>query len=326
MLWSLKGLIAVFALIAFYVPRMSGYELQLSTDLMITMIIVSSFRFITLTGRWCFAHIALAGVGGYTSAIVMIDYGVPFAASLFLGGISAALVALVISVPTLRTSDFYFLMSTFAAAGLIVWTWNRLIHPFGGTSGIYGIPRPEPIGGLDFGSPVGYAYLVAIVAFVSLAVLLRMERSRLGLILKGIRWQTPVAHSLGVHVRFYETVSLMVGSFFSGLAGVLFVHYHRIAFPGSFGTDPTIEMLMFVVVGGAEKYWGPILGATVLTAIEQGIQQYPTLVPYVPLVFGSLTVLIVLLLPNGLIELPAAVRRYVKRWRHKVESRAGETG
>ena len=59
----------------------------------------------------------------------------------------AALVALVISVPTLRTTDFYFLMSTFAAAGLIVWTWNRLIHPFGGTSGIYGIPRPEAIAG-----------------------------------------------------------------------------------------------------------------------------------------------------------------------------------
>ena len=325
MLWSLKGLIVVFALIALYVPRMSGYELQLSTDLMITMIIVSSFRFITLTGRWCFAHIALAGVGGYTSAIFMIDYGVPFAASLFLGGILAALVALVISVPTLRTTDFYFLMSTFAAAGLIVWTWNRLIHPFGGTSGIYGIPRPEAIGGFDFGSPVGYAYLVAIVAFVSLAVLLRLEGSRLGMILKGIRWQTPVAHSLGVHVRFYETVAMMVGSFFSGLAGVLFVHYHRIAFPGSFGTDPTIEMLMFVVVGGAEKYWGPILGATVLTAIEQGIQQYPTLVPYVPLVFGSLTVMIVLLLPNGLIELPAAVRRYVKRRKHTVEPRVEET-
>ena len=143
MLWSLKGLIVVFVLIALFVPRMSGYELQLITDLMITMIIVSSFRFITLTGRWCFAHIALAGVGGYTSAIFVIDYDVPFAASLFLGGILAAIVALVISFPTLRTSDFYFLMSTFAAAGLIVWTWNRLIHPFGGTSGIYGIPRPR---------------------------------------------------------------------------------------------------------------------------------------------------------------------------------------
>lgn len=322
-LWSLKGVIVVFVLIALFVPRMSGYELQLITDLMITMIIVSSFRFITLTGRWCFAHVALAGVGGYTSAIFVIDYDVPFAASLFLGGILAAMVALVISVPTLRTNDFYFLMSTFAAAGLIVWTWNRLIHPFGGTSGIYGIPRPAAIGGVDFGSPVGYAYLVAIVAFVSLAMLLRMEGSRLGLILKGIRWQTPVAHSLGVHVRFYETVALMVGSFFAGLAGVLFVHYHSIAFPGSFGTDPTIEMLMFVVVGGAEKYWGPLLGATVLTAIEQGIQQYPTLVPYVPLVFGSLTVLIVLVLPDGLIELPSAVRGYVKRRRRKAEPRAG---
>ena len=315
-LWSLKGVIVAFVAVALLVPRIGGYELQLITDLMITLILVSSFRFITLTGRWSFAHIALAGVGGYTSAILVIDYDVPFAVSLFLGGILGSVVALIISVPALRTNDFYFLMSTFAAAGLIVWTWNRLIVPFGGTSGIYGIPRPASIGAVDFGSPVGYGYLVAIVTFVSLAVLLRMEESRFGLILKGIRWQTPVAQSLGINVRFYETVTLMAGSFFAGLAGVLFVHYHSIAFPGSFGTSPTIEMLMFVVVGGAEKFWGPLLGATVLTAIEQGIQQYPELVPYTPLVFGSLTVLIVLLLPNGLIELPSAVSKYFQdRWR-----------
>ena len=187
MLWYLKGLIVVFAGIAFFLPRMSGYELQLVTDLMITMIIVTSFRFITLTGRWSFAHFALAGVGGYTSAIFVIDYGMPFAISLLLGGIFAAIVALIISVPTLRTNDFYFLMSTFAAAGLIVWTWNRLINPFGGTSGRYGVPRPEATGPVDFGSPVGYGYLVAIVAFVSLSICMRMEGSRLGLILKGIR-------------------------------------------------------------------------------------------------------------------------------------------
>ena len=298
--------------IALVLLTLGGYGLQVSTDLFITVILVVSFRFITTMGRWSFAHMALAGVGGYMSAILVLDHGVPFFLALLSGGAAAAGVALVLSVPTFRTNDFYFLMSTFAAAGLIAWTWNNYIHPFGGTSGRYGIPRPAPIGPVDFGSQRGYAFLALLIGALCLWVLLRLEYSRFGVVLKGIRWQAPVAQSVGINVRRYETVAFATGSFFAGVAGVLFVHYHGIAFPGSFGSPPMINLMMFVVIGGAERFWGPPLGAVVMILAERGIQQYPSLVPYTPLVFGLTTIAIVLVLPNGLIDLPSRLAARIR--------------
>lgn len=311
-------LLLLFAVIAVVLPILGGYELTVATDLIINLILVVSFRFITTMGRWSFAHVALAGAGGYTSAILTTQVGLPFWGTLFLGGLVAGLLALLLSFPTMRTTGFYFFMSTFAAGALIVWTWTAFIVPFGGTSGIYGVRPPPPIDlfgilTLPVGSPLGYAYVVAGAAFVSLAVLLRLERTRLGSVLRAIRWHTPLAMSVGLNVRKYETFAFVVGSSFAGIAGVLFVHKTGIAFPNDFGTLKGITIVMFTVVGGAESFWGPMLGAFAMTLIAQGIQQYPELVSFTPLVFGLLTIVIVLAFPGGLVTVPARLRALASR-------------
>lgn len=319
---ELAALVGAFALIGISLPFLSGFHLQVVTDLLIMFIIVSSFRFITTMGRWSFAHMALAGVGGYTSAILVTQFGLSFWVTLGLGGLSAAAVALVISFPIMRTNGFYFFMSTFAAGALIVWAFGAFIVPFGGTSGIYGIGPPDSVSlfgllELPLDSPVGYGYVVAIITLVSLALLLRLEQTRLGAILKAIRGQSSLTISLGLNVRKYETLAFVIGSFFAGIAGVLYVHFHRIAFYEEFGTLKGISVVMFTVVGGAESFFGPVLGAAVMTGIAQGIQQYPELVPWTPLVFGSLTLAIVLAFPAGLVGVPGRVVAAIQDARNK---------
>jgi branched-chain amino acid transport system permease protein len=318
---QLVATVLMFVVIGLSLPFLSGFHLQVVTDLLIVFIIVSSFRFIATMGRWSFAHMALAGVGGFTSAILTTEYGWSFWVTLGLGGLSASAVALVISVPTMRTSGFYFFMSTFAAGALIVWAFSSFIVPFGGTSGLYGVAPPGPVSllGLELrpGSPVGYGYVVAVTALVSMTILLRLEQTRLGAILKAIRWQPSLALSLGLNVRKYETLAFVIGSFFAGIAGVLFVHYHRIAYFNDFGTFKGINIVMFTVVGGAESFFGPPVGAALMTAIEQGIQANPALVPWTPLVFGSLTLAIVLAFPAGVVAVPGRVLLEIDKIRGK---------
>src|SRR5439155_25835531 len=176
-------------------------------------------------------------------------------------------------------------MSTFAAGALIVWSWTTFIVPFGGINGLYGVPPPDPISvpglpPLRFDTPVAYAELVAVVTVVSLAVLLRLEQTRFGAVLKAIRSGTPLAMSLGIDVRRNETIAFVTGCFFAGIAGALFVHNEGIANATDFGTTQSITVVMFTVVGGAGSYWGPPLGTAVMTVIGKAVESSSQFVQY----------------------------------------------
>ena len=142
---SLVVLVLLFGLFSVALPLVNGYYQQVAIYLLIDVILVASFRFITTMGRWSFAHVPLSGVGGYTSAILTAHHGMSFWVTLELGGLAAAAIALVLSYPCLRTSGLYFFMSTFAAGALIVWSWTTFINPFGGINGIYGVAPPDPL-------------------------------------------------------------------------------------------------------------------------------------------------------------------------------------
>ena len=305
---TLSALTLVFIILAVLVAFSPRYYVEVIIGLVIIFIAVASYRFIAIMGRWSFAHAQILGLGGYVSAILVTRYECSFWVTLLLGGIAAALVALLLSYPVIRTSGFYFFMSTFVAGAAIAWFWTRFDNPFGGPDGLFNIPRPASIhlSGLlvDFNQYRTYAFLALLVCFLCLIILYRLEKTRLFSILKSIASHPELAKSVGINTFKYETIGFTIGCFFAGIAGVLYVHHLEVASPSMYSVDYAINLLVFTVVGGVQNFWGPLIGASVFTAIGEGISGF---LEYVPLVLGIVLLLVTLVLPGGLVSLPQRI-------------------
>jgi branched-chain amino acid transport system permease protein len=142
------------------------------------------------------------GVGAYGSALVSKELDWPVPLAMLIGALIAAFFAFLLSFPLFRMKGFYFLIGSFAAGEVIrlVWKWSELTWLFGGPKGIKLIP-PFPdieLLSIDFYDPVNYYYLCLIVVAVSLLILYRVERSRIGLTFHAIHWQDKLAESVTI--------------------------------------------------------------------------------------------------------------------------------
>lgn len=313
---AVAGLLAVLGALPF---TLSFSQQEILVFLVINVLLVSSYRLLTLTGEWSLIHVVMMGVGAYTSALLAKELGVPVPAAMALGSAAAGLVALVLSVPLFRMRGFYFLIGSFAAGEIIRLLWKRFRDPFGGPKGIKRIPGLEDIevGGLtiDFFEPVNYYFFALAVVSASLWVLWRIERSAIGLTFHAIHWQSRLAESVGVDSRLYRTLAFTVASFFAGLSGALLAHYVGTVNPNSFNVETMVFVLTWCIVGGAAHFLGPIAGTVVFTVVNEIVLRELGHDQLRPLFYGVLLMLSVLLLPDGLASLVPRARALAARAR-----------
>lgn len=303
---SILGLL-VLLVVMIVIPHFVKYQHQdLLIFLVINILVVVSYRLVTLTGEWSLIHIVMMGVGAYASALLSKSLGMPFWMTMPLAGFTAAAVAALLSFPLFRMTQFYFLIGSFAAGEAIRLCWVYFINPFGGTSGVKSIPPPE-LGNIDFYEAIPYYYLVLIVVVFSLFILHRIEKSRIGLTLLAVHWKAPLAESVGVNTWKYRSLAFIVGSFFVGIAGALKVHYLGVVTPNQFGIGAMVFVLIWVIVGGYATFMGPIIGVILLTIFDESIRSFEAVRPAI---YGSVLILSILFLPLGLESVPAKIRAW----------------
>ena len=316
--WRLR-LVFLFAALAVLPFLLSYSQQEIAVLLVINVLLVSSYRLLTLTGEWSLGHVVIMGVGAYASALLAKQLGVPVPLSMLLGGGMAAATAAILSVPLFRMKGFYFLIGSFAAGEIIRLIWKRFTHPFGGPKGLKRIdPFPDIETGflsIDFYEPVNYYFLALVIVSTSLFVLYRIERSRIGLTFHAIHWQDRLAESVGVDTFRYRTLAFVIASFFAGIAGALYAHYIGAVNPTRFSVDQMVYVLVWAVVGGTATFHGPILGVVVLTVINEIVLRALGLDTARPLIYGVILILAVLYLPNGLESLGPRARARWRRWR-----------
>ena len=199
---------------------------------------------------------------------------------------------------------FYFLIGSFAAGEVIrlVWKWSELTWLFGGPKGIKLIPPfPDiPVLSIDFYDPVNYYYLCLIVVTVSLLILYRVERSRIGLTFHAIHWQDKLAELVGVDTFRYRMLAFVISSFFAGLSGALYAHYIGTVNPNRFSVEEMTYILIWAIVGGTATFYGPILGVVVLTILNEVVLRAIGVDEMRPMLYGAILILFILFLPNGL--------------------------
>ncbi len=296
-------LMACAALIA--LPHgLSFSQQEILVFLTINILLVSSYRLLTLTGEWSLGHVVIMGVGAYASALFTKEWGVYVPFGILMGGITAALLAVALSFPLFRMKGFYFLIGSFAAGEIIRLLWKRFRDPFGGPKGIKGIdPMPDFSIGIydfDFFEPVSYYYLSGAVVALCLWVLWRIERSPVGLTFHAVHWQDKLAEASGVNLRAYRTLAFAIASGFAGISGALLAHYVGTINPNSFDVEVMVFVLTWAIVGGTGTFYGPILGCVVLTILNEIVLREMGFEQMRPLIYGAIMILSILFMPKGL--------------------------
>jgi len=300
-LWVLG--FALLAVVLVALPHLLSFSQQeILVLLVINVLLVCSYRLLTLTGEWSLAHAVIMGVGAYASGLCAKDLGLPVPIAMVVGAATAGFLAFLLSFPLFRMKGFYFLIGSFAAGEVIrlMWKWSDLTFLFGGPKGIKRIPPMPDIFSIDFYEPVNYYYLCLIVVSISLLILYRIERSRIGLTFHAIHWQDKLAESVGVDTFRYRMLAFVISAFFAGLAGALYAHYVGAVAPNRFDVEEMVYILIWAIVGGTATFYGPIIGVIALTVLNEVILRSLGVDEMRPMLYGGILIISILFLPDGL--------------------------
>ena len=313
----LRPLIFVGIAAPFVVLPLILGEYQLNTLLLglIWMIVNVSYRLLATTGEFSLGHVVIMGIGGYTSALLAQHFGLPFWVSMPMGGLVAAAFAAATAYPLFRMKGFYFFLGSFALGEAVRLCWVRWMTPFGGHSGLPYIPAPS-LGSFTFNTTFHYYYLTLGTAAACLAVMYLIDISRIGKTLRAIHSQDSLCASLGINILGYKTLAYITASFFAGIAGALLVHYMSHVGPSQFSLMYMLYVLVWIVVGGLNTYWGPIVGVLTLYSIQEALRA--RLAEYMPMFYGIILIAMVFALPGGLESLPSRIMEWLKARREKL--------
>ncbi len=287
-----------------FIPGVPGFWVTLANYAGIAGIVVLGLVVLTgFGGMTSFGQATFMGCGAYISALLTIRAGFSpwLALPVALGGSGAA--ALALGAITLRLSGHYLALSTIAWAVSLYYLVGNL-DLLGRNDGLSGIP-PLRFGSLALTDSRGY-FLVVWVA-VALAVLLTLNLldSRMGRAIRALRGGAAAAASFGVDLPRTRILAFTYAAVLAGLAGWLYAHMQRSVNPTPFGLNAGIDYLLMAVVGGAGSVWGALLGAGLVTLVNDQLQNLlPRLLGrqgnYEAIVFGVLLVLVLQTAPEGL--------------------------
>ncbi len=310
------GLAVFFSVFAALPFAIGEYRLIILTLLLIWIIVGVSYRLLVTTGELSLGHVVTMGIGGYTSALLARHLGFSFWVTAPLGGLVAAAFAAATAYPLFRMKGFYFTLGSFALGEAVRLSWRRWKVPFGGERGLWYIPSPS-LGSFTFDTTFSYFYLTLGVTAVCLAVMYQIDQSRIGKALVAIHSQDSLCESLGINIRGYKTLAYITASFFVGIAGALMAHYIGTVSPSLFAIGYVLYLVIWVVVGGVNTFWGPIVGVITLYSIQEVLRIQLT--EYMPMFYGIVLIAVVFALPGGLESLP----RRIADWRRAKQEKRG---
>jgi branched-chain amino acid transport system permease protein len=327
-LYQIFGFILLLAVLLALPHVLSFSQQEILVLLVINVLLVTSYRLLTLAGEWSLAHVVIMGVGAYASALVAKDLAVPVPFAMLAGAATAGFIAFILSYPLFRMKAFYFLIGSFAAGEIIrlLWKWTELTWLFGGPKGIKLIPPFPDINlgtlSIDFYNPVNYYYFCLIVVAICLVILYRVEHSRIGLTLHAIHWQDKLAESVGVDTFRYRMLAFVISSVFAGLAGALYAHYVGTVNPNRFDVEEMVYVLIWAIVGGTATFYGPIIGVVVLTILNEVVLRALGVDEMRPMLYGAILIIFILFLPNGLESLGSRIKEWLAHRKHKRDTAA----
>ena len=311
---------AVLVVAALSVPLWfrGDFILFLATQAGVMMLVAIGLNFLTgYAGQVSLGHGALVGLGSYATALLMVDAHWSFWASAGAGMVVATVAGLVMALPALRLSTWYFALVTLTFAQVVtdlLVEWRGLTRGF---SGIVGIPAPA-VGAHTLG-PVEVYLAVAACVVLAFLVTRNLTLSRYGRGMVAARDNPLAATASGVSLLRIKLFAFAVSAALAGLAGAFYAVQKTVITPEDFSADFSIFFLLIIVVGGLGRLWGPIIGTLIFFLLPELLGPLQS---WRLLIYGVVLLVLMVYAPHGIMGMPVWRR---KRPRASASPYAGST-
>ena len=325
--WAVAALAVLFVVV---VPLVL-HEYYLSIFNLVFIAIVGALGLNILvgyTGQISVGHAAFMSVGAYTAANLAVKLDLPFWITLPAGGLMAALIGVVVGIPSLRIKGLYLAIATLASQLIIEWVINHTPAISGGAQASIEVPRPA-LFGVALKTQGQLYYFLLFFAVLAIAATLNLVRSRIGRAFVAIRDQDIAAEIIGINIFRYKLLAFAISSFYAGVCGVLYTYYFGIANYEAFQIGVSIDYLAMIIVGGLGSVLGSVLGAAFITmlpiVIRWSVEAFgglfidPSQLPAITgslrlVIFGALIIFFLVVEPEGLNRLWRNIRNYFRVW------------
>lgn len=293
----------------------SQYQLNVVTFFYIYAILALSYDILGgHMGYMNLGHGVFYGLGAYAFAIVskyLLGLQLPLVVSIVVSflasGFAVACFGWLMSFPFFRLRGFYFAVATLGLISLL-----NLVVSSGQlewiTGGFTGISLPSLFS--SYSNLMNSYYLALVIFLISAFVILKIERSKLGLALISIREDEDAAESSGIDTAYYKRLAIFLSALLAGYAGAAYMWFQTHTNPRFvFSLDIAFLPITMALLGGTGTLLGPIIGAAIFTLVYQ---MFLTSVPaFSKLIIGSVLLCIGLAAPRGIMG--AARQLYRKR-------------
>lgn len=281
------GMIALYSIFFLLIQTgtLNPYYGQILIVLGINIILAVSLNLVIgFTGQLALGHAGFMSIGGYTAAIMSLNYHLPFVLSLIIGGVVSAVIGFLIGMPILRLKGDYLAITTLGF-GEIIRVAIVNMDFLGGPRGLAGIPKKTNF---------TWVYFITIFTVI---VIYNIIRSPYGRAMLSIREDEIASESMGINTTKYKMMAFVIASFFAGIAGGLYAHQFMFLDPKSFDFIKSFEILTFVVFGGMGSLSGSIIATTFLTYLPEILR---TFAEYRMIIYAASLVILMLFRPQGI--------------------------
>lgn len=296
-------ILSIIALISIFVPfaliragLIDAYTSQVLTMSGINATIAISVNMVSgIVGQLTLGQCAFEAVGAYTVIIFTQDLGIPLPIAMMIAPLIAAFFGFLIGFPTLKLDGDYLAIVTLAFGEIVRVVLINLKNITGGPNGKsfkYSYMRDN----LEWGPAV--SYLISIGMLVLVIILLQnFLRSTYGRAIKSVREDEIAANSNGISVFKYKMIGFVIASFIGGLGGAVYAPIIGFIKPDIASFNNSVNMLIYVVLGGMGSISGTVIAAFVLTSIQEVLR---FLGNYRLLFYPVVLIIVMLFRPQGL--------------------------
>ena len=292
-------------------PLIGGdFYVNLASQIFIAALLAASLNLLVgYGGLISLGHASWIGLAAYTSAWLQLRLGLGHSMTAPLALTVTTLIAGAFGWIALRATGLGFLMITLALSQVLWGTAYRWSAVTNGDSGLSGLTRPSPFG-IDLDRPWAFYYFSLAIAVVALWLMARFVNSPFGAALRGTRDEPRRMSALGHDVWLVRWITFVYSAFWGGVAGLLFVYYHKYVHPTTLSLTNSAEALLGVIAGGAGTLTGPIVGAAIVLILKNYASVY---FERWNMLLGLVFVLIVVFMPDGVV--PGVRRWWLQRSR-----------
>jgi len=285
--------IVVLAALPFIVTKI--YYIHVLILCMMYSCITSAWNMIAgYAGVFSFGFQALFGTGAYVSALLSIYFGWSPWITMWIGALAATCIGALVAVPSLKLKQLpYICIATLCMGEIIRLTASNFPQITRGELGLSQIPKL-----FDGNIKVKSYYLMLVILIVTMAVVIKIVNSPMGMSLKAMRDSQEASESLGINIPGTKVRIYMIGAFIAGFVGAFYAHYMNILTPTSvLGTTLMTQYVAMSLIGGMGTIAGPVLGSFTITASLELLRK---LEDYRLIIYALLIIVTIIFLRNGI--------------------------